>query len=99
MAVDEHDPRRGNRGEQRRIDGNRTRRAEAAALELAQRGVFPGLGARRRQAILEQLVELGAARGVAVEFRREGIEQGAHQAAPRPAWAAAPGAMRCRIQL
>ncbi len=80
MTIDEDDARRGNRGQQRGIDGHRHGLRKAAAFQLAQRGVFPAFRALR-QAVAQHFVQQRAAAGVALEACGQRVEQGAHQAA------------------
>ena len=84
-AVDEHQPRRGDRGQHGRVQRDRFGRREAAAFERAQRGVLPGLGARAGQAVAQHIVERRAAGRVADEARGQRVEQDAHLSGPCPA--------------
>jgi hypothetical protein len=85
-AVDEHHARRRDAGQQRWIEGGRRDRGrrEAAPLERAQRGVFPGFAAGLRQAVAQGLVERGAAGGVGpgdiAKPGRQRVQQRAHGA-------------------
>jgi hypothetical protein len=82
-AVDEHQAWRGDVGQQGGVHRRRRQRcrAEAAAFQLAQRGVFPGFGTRAGQAGLQGGIQFSATGVAAVEASGEGIEQSAHQTA------------------
>ena len=84
-AIDEHQPRRGDRGQHGRVQRDRVGRREAAAFERAQRGVLPGLAARAGQAVAQHVIKRRAAGRVAGETRGQRVEQGAHLSGPRPA--------------
>lgn len=82
-AIDEHQARGGDLIQHRGIDQRRHQRCglEAAAFQLAQRGVFPGFGTRAGQAGLQGRVEFGAPCSVAAKPAGKGFQQGTHQAA------------------
>lgn len=81
--VDEHQPWRGDIVQHGGIDQRRYqgRSLKTAPLQLPQRGVFPGFGARAGQAGLQRGIEFGTPYIVAAETACEGFQQGAHQAA------------------
>ena len=91
-AVDEHQARGGNPGQQRGGDGRVGGRCERAPFQGTQRRVLPRFGARAGQAVAEHRVQRRAPRGIAIEGARERVEQHAHCGAD------ASGATRSRIQ-